>query len=149
MDRSTVDGLARALATSGSRRAALAIVAAAVTGGVVVETADAGKKKPKPCKVCERRAGKKCKPKLDESVCNGSGLCFQGQCISRPACLGNLEGPCTSVGANTLCCGGYCDIAGGMTFCTQSSLNEPCLTTDDCETGACIAYRCRNAPPPL
>jgi hypothetical protein len=148
---STIGRIARLLGTTPTRRDVARALAGFAFGGTLVAADDTEAKHKhkhkhkhhKTCDPCQRKRHGKCRGKRpDGTSCHGDGQCFQGTCVPRPTCGGNL-GICSD---SVDCCSNAClDFPGApFAFCAASQAGDACLESTDCApTLSCIAYRCR------
>jgi hypothetical protein len=146
MDGTRFDSLTRSITALGNRRDLSRTIGGLVIGGVLISTAPTrARAKSKKCGPCKTRVRGKCKVRkwLNNTVCNGDGLCVFGTCNPPPTCLRSGMS-CSTLGPNTACCSGVCGPSSDPTFrCTQGTAGDPCGATWQCSSHSCIGYRCQ------
>jgi hypothetical protein len=170
MDGRQFDDLLRTL--TGTRRAAIASLLAAMSGLASLTVADAKKKRKKKrkkgcrgcpactscvkgkCRAvpdrtacggeCQECMGGQCVNKPADTVCSANGRCLAGICNARPTCQGFNIGGCQQLGEE-ICCSEVCDTSTSPTggICTKASIGQQCKANTDCTSGACVGYRCQ------
>jgi hypothetical protein len=170
MDGRQFDELRRAL--TGTRRAALASLVAAVSGLSHIPVTSARKKRKKKknkkrcrgCWVCTYCVKGKCRSGLDHTPCGGEcQQCIGGRCVSKPAdtpcstdrkCLNtvcNLRPTCDGFGVQgcapplaAVCCSDVCEFMSlPMGTCGKAAAGKPCKVNFDCASNVCAGYRCQ------
>lgn len=114
MNADRFDALARSLGATGSRRAALPALAAALGGAVAAlrpGSIAAGCRRP--CGSCRRCKNGRCRPKPNGAACGLCRLCTEGQC--------QTAGDGTACGDGGVCSGGQCE--QGCSTCAPVSLS--------------------------
>jgi hypothetical protein len=91
------------------------------------------------CKLVARcslgEAGEPCGP-----GCSGNLQCENGVCVTPPT-PGMPNGTQCATGAD--CASGHCSFIGaGTPVCASRGTNQPCDADDQCESGACVSFRC-------
>jgi hypothetical protein len=132
MDANRFDALTRFLSASGSRRAAVGALGAALAGLATVAARDEATAKGKRTKKCgsgKKKCGKKCIPKTDcckDADCAVNERCDQGTCTS---CL--AQG--TACTTDNECCTGICDKYDNR--CHEVRVS--CAAGESCPNGRC------------
>lgn len=149
MDTGRFDDFARALIAP-SRRTVLGLTVGGLFSSLGLTAAPAKKRKNKkkckkqcgPCQSCKKG---KCKPKPDDSACQGTGRCLKGQCNPLPICVQALQ-ECPPVGSTVDCCSGECANPPPplLPACAFSGPGGLCVESNDCGSGGtCVGYRCQ------
>jgi hypothetical protein len=138
MDGHRFDGLTRALSSGLSRRQALTVLGATLSGSGLLaalsEEANALSRKAK--RRCRRAGGAVCSAGTKRACCSPSGECLNGACICNNDCPNDRSGQChcaAAVGGVTACCdnNACCDI------------DTPCTSNADCtRPGSFCAIGC-------
>lgn len=157
MDHHHFDALARAFASSHTRRGTLALLGSLLA----VPLAEAGaKKKKKACPPCRGRKKGKCKKALSDGTACTGGACQGGVCVTSSPCAGGQKACdgkcipadrcCTSAdcGEGAACADGTCLCKQGFRPCQGACLaDNRCCSDDDCEGRAtCQAGTCVDPP---
>ena len=101
------------------------------------------RKKPCKCPICLQCQGGICISAADDVSCNGDGRCLDGQCNPRPACTSAGFG--CDLQAPETCCSTVCVPTGPFNAACQISVaGQVCKSNDDCASGSCVGYRCRD-----
>jgi hypothetical protein len=155
MDGGRFDTLARTLTRFSNRRvltrALSGIALTGMLGAVWPENVAAKKhkrnkrkkkrnrKKRIDCVPCVQKQNGRCTIQLpDDTTCNTTGRCLNGQCNSRPTC----------VPAGGLCPDGFAQCCSGqgsllMCICQPGAAGRPCTVNGDCTSNSCIGYVCQ------